>query len=294
MPCGRRDGGRPSPGVAAQAVGASRATGYRWWRRYGTALGGAAGAPVHPQAPAPASHAPPEILAARTRSPSCSGRCWGAPPRPWEVLRRLGHSRRPRAPRPPVLRGARVLHLAAAASTASPATASSAAHAPAGSTCTAAPCVAVDDHSRLAYAEVRPSDRRALAFLDRALAWFRSQGIAVQAVMTDNGPAYRAHAWRRHCAAAAPTRRRSTTRRWPMPARSDRSSSRPGRLPLAVRAACVVRRAGSGPCPGATIPAPAGARSRRLGRARRFCGSPACARRADAWAKSRYWVWDRY
>ena len=26
-----------SPGVAAQAVGASRATGYRWWRRYGTA-----------------------------------------------------------------------------------------------------------------------------------------------------------------------------------------------------------------------------------------------------------------
>ena len=58
-------------------------------------------------------------------------------------------------------------------------------------------------NSRLAYAEVRPSDRQgdALAFLDRALAWFRSQGIAVRAVMTDNGPAYRAHAWRRHCAA---------------------------------------------------------------------------------------------
>ena len=35
--------------------------------------------------------------------------------------------------------------------------------------------VHVDDHSRLAYAEVRPSDRQgdALAFLDRALAWFR-------------------------------------------------------------------------------------------------------------------------
>ena len=63
--------------------------------------------------------------------------------------------------------------------------------------------VAVDDHSRVAYAEVRPSDRQgdALAFLDRALAWFRAHGIAVQAVMTDNGPAYRAHAWRRHCAA---------------------------------------------------------------------------------------------
>ena len=63
--------------------------------------------------------------------------------------------------------------------------------------------VAVDDHSRLAYAEVRPSDRQgdALAFLERARAWFRAQGIAVQAVMTDNGPAYRSHAWRQHCAA---------------------------------------------------------------------------------------------
>ena len=63
--------------------------------------------------------------------------------------------------------------------------------------------VAIDDHSRLAYAEVRPSDRQgdALAFLERARAWFRAQGIAVQAVMTDNGPAYRSHAWRQHCAA---------------------------------------------------------------------------------------------
>ena len=61
--------------------------------------------------------------------------------------------------------------------------------------------VAVDDHSRLAYVEVRPSDRQAdaLAFLDRALAWFRSQGIAVQAVMMDNGSAYRSHNWRRRC-----------------------------------------------------------------------------------------------
>ena len=28
-----------------------------------------------------------------------------------------------------------------------------------------------------------------------------SPGVAVQAVMTDNGPAYRSHAWRQHCAA---------------------------------------------------------------------------------------------
>ena len=55
--------------------------------------------------------------------------------------------------------------------------------------------VAVDDRSRLAYAEVRPSARQAaaLAFLDRALSWCRPQGIAVQAVMTENGSAYRSH-----------------------------------------------------------------------------------------------------
>ena len=38
MPCPARSGcacvvAGLSPGVAAQAVGASRATGYRWWRR---------------------------------------------------------------------------------------------------------------------------------------------------------------------------------------------------------------------------------------------------------------------
>ncbi len=73
--------------------------------------------------------------------------------------------------------------------------------------------VAIDDHSRLAYAEVRPSDRRgdALAFLERALAWFRAQGIPVQAVMTDNGSAYRSAAWRRHCAARGLRRLRTRT-----------------------------------------------------------------------------------
>ena len=46
--------------------------------------------------------------------------------------------------------------------------------------------VAVDDHSRLACAEVLPSDRSgdALAFLERTLRWFGEQGITVEAVMT--------------------------------------------------------------------------------------------------------------
>jgi len=63
--------------------------------------------------------------------------------------------------------------------------------------------VAVDDRSRLAHAEVRPTDRRgdALAFLERALAWFCAHGISVQAAMPNNGSAYRTAAWRRQCMA---------------------------------------------------------------------------------------------
>jgi hypothetical protein len=47
--------------------------------------------------------------------------------------------------------------------------------------------VCVDDASRLAYVEVLPDERRerAVAFLERASAWYRSRGIAVERVMTD-------------------------------------------------------------------------------------------------------------
>jgi len=60
---------------------------------------------------------------------------------------------------------------------------------------------AVDDHSRLAYAEVLPSERAtdAVAFLGRAPAWYRGEGVEPEAVLTDNGFAYRAHRWRDVC-----------------------------------------------------------------------------------------------
>jgi hypothetical protein len=47
----------------------------------------------------------------------------------------------------------------------------------------------IDDHSRLAYAEVLDdlSARCAVAFLQRAVTWFADRGVRVQAVMTDNG-----------------------------------------------------------------------------------------------------------
>jgi transposase InsO family protein len=52
--------------------------------------------------------------------------------------------------------------------------------------------VCVDDATRLAYVEVLPDERArtAIGFLRRALAFYRSHGIEVERLMTDNGPAY--------------------------------------------------------------------------------------------------------
>jgi transposase InsO family protein len=53
--------------------------------------------------------------------------------------------------------------------------------------------IAVDDATRLAYAEVLADEKAttAIAFLRRALGFYRAHGITVEAVMTDNGSAYR-------------------------------------------------------------------------------------------------------
>lgn len=53
--------------------------------------------------------------------------------------------------------------------------------------------VAIDDATRLAYAEILPNEKQesAEAFLGRALGWMRAHGVAVERVMTDNGAAYR-------------------------------------------------------------------------------------------------------
>jgi transposase InsO family protein len=52
--------------------------------------------------------------------------------------------------------------------------------------------VAVDDHSRLAYAEVLPDEKAttAIGFLRRALRFYARYGIRVERVLTDNGSAY--------------------------------------------------------------------------------------------------------
>ena len=61
--------------------------------------------------------------------------------------------------------------------------------------------VAVDDHSRIAFAKVMPSEKKrsAIAFLKAALAYYESLGIKVERVMTDNGSCYKSFAFRGLC-----------------------------------------------------------------------------------------------
>jgi transposase InsO family protein len=62
--------------------------------------------------------------------------------------------------------------------------------------------VCIDDHSRVAYAEVQPDERKhtAVAFLESALARYAALGVTVQQVMTDNGSCYKSAAFRKACA----------------------------------------------------------------------------------------------
>jgi transposase InsO family protein len=75
--------------------------------------------------------------------------------------------------------------------------------------------LAIDDHSRLAYAELLASESPAdcVAFLRRATAWYASEGITVERVLTDNGNGYRSHAWAAACAELGIARRYTRPRR---------------------------------------------------------------------------------
>ena len=55
--------------------------------------------------------------------------------------------------------------------------------------------LAIDDHSRVAYSEILPDEKRGscLRFLFNALRFFRSLGVKVRRVMTDNGSSFRSH-----------------------------------------------------------------------------------------------------
>jgi transposase InsO family protein len=206
-----------SPQAAAASYGASRATGYRLWRRY--QQGGWEALRDRPSTPkrqprrlAPQCEA--EIAAIRARTQAGPLVLAAILERPastiGKVLRRLGLSRLPKSERDPVVRyereragellhvdtkrlnrfwhvGKRILGDGRRRSTGA---GWHFLH------------VAIDDHSRLAYAEILGSEdgEASAAFLARAIAWYREQGIVVERVLTDNAGAYRSRPWRLVCA----------------------------------------------------------------------------------------------
>jgi transposase InsO family protein len=59
----------------------------------------------------------------------------------------------------------------------------------------------IDDHSRMAYAEICTDEKAetAIGVLQRAVAWFADRGVSVERVLSDNGSCYRSFAWRDAC-----------------------------------------------------------------------------------------------
>jgi transposase InsO family protein len=206
-----------SPPLAAASGGASRATGYRLWRRYQE--GGWAALRDRPSTPRRQPRrlcveAEQRILAARRRSAYGPVRLAGLVPHPpstiGKVLRRHGCSRLPRPEgaarcarryereRPGELLhidtkrlgrfwepGKRVLGRQAGRPHKNRRVGWQHLH------------VAIDDHSRLAYAELLPGQdaETCVRFLERATRWYREQGVEVERVLTDNAKAYHSRAW---------------------------------------------------------------------------------------------------
>jgi transposase InsO family protein len=196
-----------SPACAAVACGASRATAYRVLARYRSGGWEA----LRDRAPIARSHparlsceAEQQIVELRRATGWGPKRLAGVLGWPaatiWRVLRRHGISRRAGAPRPPANRyeyaaPGELVHLdikqlgrfwqvgkraLGDGITRSPRAGWSYLH------------LAVDDHSRYAVAQLRPTQTSsdAVAFLDYVLEHFAERGIQVQRIMSDNGSCY--------------------------------------------------------------------------------------------------------
>jgi transposase InsO family protein len=59
----------------------------------------------------------------------------------------------------------------------------------------------IDDHSRVAYAEIHDDERKetAAAVLTRATAWFAARGVRVERVLSDNGSCFKSRLWKQTC-----------------------------------------------------------------------------------------------
>ena len=73
----------------------------------------------------------------------------------------------------------------------------------------------IDDHSRVAYAEIHDDETAitAVGVLYRAVAWFAARGVVVERVLSDNGSAYKSHLWRDSCADLNITVKKTRVRR---------------------------------------------------------------------------------
>jgi transposase InsO family protein len=61
--------------------------------------------------------------------------------------------------------------------------------------------VAIDDHARIGFTDMYPNERKANAaqFLNNTVAYFRSLGVKVRRLLTDNGSAFRSKAFAKAC-----------------------------------------------------------------------------------------------
>ena len=61
--------------------------------------------------------------------------------------------------------------------------------------------VCIDDHSRIAFAQIMANEKRrsAVAFLKAAIGYYASLGVKIERVMTDNGSCYKSFAFRAAC-----------------------------------------------------------------------------------------------
>jgi transposase InsO family protein len=201
--------------AAARAAGVSRQTGSKWWRRARLGEFADRRSAVRRQARA---HAPELVarLCARRRELRVGPHvlAWEAglaPSTAYAILRRRGLSRLDRLePRPPVVRYERerpgeLVHLD---------TKMLGRIGPGGGHRIPGIKVnqhrgigwdrvhiAIDDHSRLAYAEELPDESPATtaAFLRRAWSFHAGHGIAVERILTDNGGCYRSAAFAAAC-----------------------------------------------------------------------------------------------
>jgi transposase InsO family protein len=202
---------------AAAAMGVAPATAHRWWHRYADAL------PAERQSLAwAADHCSrprrsPRLLPSCEQERICEVRRqtgWG--PRlvagvtghphstVWKVLHRHGQSRRPRTPREAANRyewpcPGDLLHIDVKTYSRF----DEPGHAITGDRSRPGPSkrkhlgqdyahAAVDDHSRLAFSELYPDERAesVLAFVEHALAFYRSHGITIRRILTDNAWSY--------------------------------------------------------------------------------------------------------